>query len=211
LRCLQYLHTLHDPNNLLATYPSMTENLSAAVERPLPLPPHVVADLLAAHERPFLLAQIEKVNPPFNKRSKQVTYSSPNSAPLAGWTIDKIEEEYPFPYGAPGDHLWIQEEHQSGFSSHISDRGYLYRSTDVGRRSHHGVWCYENDGQFFDHYDRPFKWLPAEEMRRTACRLVVEIVSYRIRLKFEDLPGSGISNPYMWEIILKRVELPTLL
>jgi hypothetical protein len=183
----------------------MNDTALAVQERPLALPSHVVADLLRTRNE-VLLAKVESWRPSANPRSKKVFGSSPNPAPIAGWTIEEIAKEYPFPHGEVGDHLWIQEEFQRGFSGHVSHCGYLYRSTDVNRDSNHGLWCYEKNGTFYDHYDRPFPWLPATEMPRQACRLVYEIVSWEIALQYPDREGEIPSNEYFWHITLRRVE-----
>lgn len=104
------------------------------------------------------------------------------------------------PYGKPGERLWVKETHQMGFSTHVSDCGYLYRATDVGKTSHHGVYCYEKAGKYFDHYDKPFVWRPSIFMRRVASRILLEIVSVRVErlqaISEADAVAEGIQDVF---------------
>ncbi|SNR92134.1 hypothetical protein [Hymenobacter mucosus] len=90
------------------------------------------------------------------------------------------------PYGVEGDRLWVKETHQMGFSTHVSDCGYLYRATDVDKRTHHGVYCYEKDGKYYDHYDKQFVWRPSIFMKRVASRILLELVSVRVE-RLQDI------------------------
>lgn len=101
------------------------------------------------------------------------------------------------PFGIPGHTIWVRETYASGFSGHVSTCGYLYKATDVNRESHHGKWCYQKNGKYFDHYDRQFKWTPNIHMKKTASRFEYEVESIHIEriqeITEKDAQAEGVN------------------
>lgn len=128
-----------------------------------------------------------------------------------------------FPYGQPGDRLWVREAHSIRVlpSAQAPDGIVWYRESDIGRQ-----------------WDGEVRWKPSIHMPRWASRILLEITSVRVeRLHdisrgdamaegcpfqnmadgpdptqwYADLwqqingPGSWSINPWVWVIEFKRV------
>ena len=92
---------------------------------------------------------------------------------ITGNFLDGKWDQRPFPYGKPGDRLWVRET----FCYHDDLAMYLYKADDV-------TCC---------------KWKPSIHMPRIASRILLEVVNVRVErlndISEEDAIAEGINLP----------------
>lgn len=88
-------------------------------------------------------------------------------------------------YGQPGDRLWVRE----AWNQFDGWQGYFYRADDNSA----GVGEFDDPDHIPEH---ALKWRPSIHMPRSACRIVLEIVSVRVErlqeISDDDCEAEGI-------------------
>lgn len=110
------------------------------------------------------------------------------------WSVDELT----YPYGQPGDQLWVRETWSSDFAKHYPHDRVWYaadddRKNDIAvRNGVRGIFSPESQ----EHV--PFRWRPSTQMPRWASRIMLEIVSVRVErlqdISEADAAAEGVSR-----------------
>ncbi len=112
-----------------------------------------------------------------------------------------------FPPPAAGSFIYIQERYQHGFSTHVSERGYLYEATALQHQHYSGPWAtVDAQGLWRDFYGRTFTWRPAQELKPLAARLYFELINRELveldavdKILYPELPA--LTHAWCLELI----------
>jgi hypothetical protein len=90
------------------------------------------------------------------------------------------------PYGQLGDQLWVRETWSSDFANHYPFDQFWYSADDDLR---HDIEVRNGVRGIYspDHMEHvPFRWRPSIHMPRSACRILLEVVSVRVE-RLQDI------------------------
>ena len=128
---------------------------------------------------------------PLNARSlKLIDYGAqagechylPDSGPLHPNSVQYYTDFCP--YGQPGDRLWVRETTKADYSTHDGVVLSLYAADNEPV-----LYWDEDDGdpiQAVSHWDYPRDFRPSIHMKRSACRLLLEITAVRVE-RLQDI------------------------
>jgi hypothetical protein len=156
-------------------------------ERPILFSGPMVSAILAG--RKTQTRRVVKPQPDWIEEVKTTRYSpGPFIWPIGGLGQQCGAPIFKFPYGKPGDRLWVRETFLDG----------LAHRSDAERGSREDVY-YRADGdaheQFEDYTDA--KWRPSIFMPRWASRITLEITNVRVERLQDISPADVMSEGFV--------------